>query len=291
MNKNLYILSLTFILLSCGILETSTLHSQECCGEEGGCWTWTPYCIPDWCDVAYFAPKVCYETLRVKQNMPTIADFLGIEQGKKLNGTLWGLDGGYIYKHPCGLYGQIEGTYMQGKLHGSHTEGLFVYDFDVEGTVGYPIYSYNFTFTPFIGIGYEFDRQRFDEEDEDEETVEMRYHIIYVPFGLNIHYAVTPCFAFGVRFKATAQADSTLRVTKFNHSRLELTKTTGYLVEIPFVWHIPCYNFNWKVILIPYWKYNVYGQSHAFDESGVNIFSPKQTYIDTGAKIEVGTLF
>ncbi len=279
---------LLFVLIGISI----DLKAQEDCTT--GHWEWIPPYPPEWCDGVYFAPKVYCETLRFENKRDvSLTEFLDIEQGNKLTGVLYGLDAGYMYKHPCGFYVEIDSTYAGGKLNGSHSKDMFVYYFDIEGYVGCYINCYNFSVIPYIGIGYSFDRQRFNEKNLVDKTFKLRYHIFYVPVGLKLNYAFSPSFEWGLHFKATPQADSTVKLNFITQNRLELTKRTGYLVESPFTWNIYCFNYVWKVIFTPFWERTVFGKSNAFEMDGgiLDVVSPEQIINDTGAKIEVGTLF
>jgi hypothetical protein len=260
---------------------------------EPGEWAWMPRYPPCWYDCYYFAPKCYYQRVDIDNSRLSIPDAVGIHEGKKLNGVIYGLDFGYIWKGPYSIWAQVNFSYTEGRLKGRHrVKGFFAHYADVEGYLGYNVIAYNFTMVPYVGIGYSLTRERFEEETFFGKVLRERYHIIYIPFGLKLNWAITPCFEIGINVEGKPQADATLRTNLITHNRWELTKTTGYLVEIPICWNIPCYNYYWKVILIPFWKETTFGKSKEFKtEWDDKIFSPRQKYRDWGGLIEAGTLF
>lgn len=266
-------------------------YIANCYRSEPGRWAWQPRYAPRWYDHFYLEPKCYYQRLDVSKRRHTIADVLGIREGKKLNAVLYGFETGYIYIDTCGLWSQVNFTFTQGKLTGHKTKGRFVHNMEIEGTVGYNIVAYNFTMVPYLGLGYGLYRQRFEEEAFDDHTLKERYHVIYIPFGIRFNYAITPCFEVGLHLGGKPQADSTLKTNLITRNRWELTKTTGYLVELPLTWNVSCFNFYWKIIVTPFWKRTEFGKSSEFRCHRHKIISPQQIYRDWGGLIEAGTLF
>lgn len=273
-------------------------YCNNCCNGcstayyyEPGRWAWVPRYAPAWFDCYYFAPKCYYQRVDVNRSMITIPEFLGIREGKKLNGVLCGVKTGYICKSPCGLWGQFDLSYAQGRLKGHRSEGFFAHNTDIECYMGFYIVAYNFTMVPYVGVGYSLHRQRFQEKTYRDKTLKERYHIIYIPFGIKFNYAITPCFEVGLNVEGRPQADATLKTNIITHNRWELTKSTGYLVELPISWNISCFNYYWKVIAIPFWKLTQYGKSSPLHDDRSLIVSPKQLYRDWGGMIEMGVLF
>ena len=146
-----WFLSLFFLFLFC---STQDLQSQliyptpyvnncynGCSTQqyyEPGRWAWVPRYAPCWWDCFYFAPKCYYQRLDVeRQNQTTITEFLGISEGKKLNGVMYGIETGYICKSPCGLWGQFDFSFTQGQLKGHFTEGLWAHYADIEAYFGF----------------------------------------------------------------------------------------------------------------------------------------------------------
>lgn len=265
----------------------STMHWYE-----PGRWAWVPRYAPAWWDCFYFAPKCYYQRLDVnRKHDMTIAGFLGIREGKRLNGVMYGIETGYVCRCPNTIWTQFDFSFAQGQLKGHYTKGKWAHYADLGGYVGFDVVAYNFRMVPYVGVGYSLHRFTFDEKSYRHRTLRERYHIIYVPFGIKFNYAVTPCFEVGLNVEGRPQADATLKTNLITHNRWELTKTTGYLVELPICWNIPCFNFYWKIVVVPFWKLTQYGKSSEFEDCDVKIVSPKQQYRDWGGTLEVGTLF
>lgn len=276
---------LGLLMMLASPLIVSAQTNDVCCSR------WEPCACPDWCAKAYVAPEVYYERVRISNQQHTINDFVGLPQSKTLHGVFYGVNAGYIYKNTWGLYAQVDGAYAVGKLRNRNATNRLDHDFDIEGLLGYSLSVCDFTITPYLGVGYLFQRQKFEEKTFVDDHLELRYHIYYVPVGIRMSYLVTPCWEIGLNFKALPQADSSLKASSFKGLRWELSKTTGYFVEVPLTWNIYQRDYVWKFVLIPFWEMTIFGKSQRSNKSFVIVSSPKQTYNDWGARLEAGTCF
>lgn len=262
-------------------LFTSTLLSaQECVSQP----------CP-WISVFYFAPKAYHEKLEFhgNGNLPAIE---GVNFTKDVDGVLFGFDTGCGVKANCGLWGQFELSYSGGKLQNSGIPDRYVYDFDVEATFGFVFECSRISFIPYGGIGYAFDKHKFNHVgEENNHHLRLSYRTYYIPCGVLVNVVISHCFEIGINFKAMPQINSKMKINSGDHRLLNLGKQCGYTVEIPITYNSYYWNYSFKWLLIPFWSRRDYGSSDPLFTNLPNARIPQQTYTDIGVKIEAGILF
>lgn len=310
MNKNYnrtFLLFLGVILLA--LTHFSNVRAQcsppDCwpplSGPLWGCdgcdawWKWAPCRCMDACDGVTFAPKLAYQCLHTVGSAASLEKATGIREKKNICGALYGIEGAYYYKSCCNLIATGWASYAGGMLDNCRAKSIRAYDFDCEATLGYYLdYTvlYSTYVIPYFGIGYTFNRLDYKQETRQDKRLRKRYHILYVPVGLRWGWRVTPGLDIQLHVKVMPQVDSTLKINPISHARLHLAKGVSYLVEIPFIWNLPCYcNYFWRIEFTPYWQQIYYGKSSKDECSGKQFHIPQQNYSFWGVKILAGTLF
>lgn len=258
---------------------TSTLAAQEC---QRPC---------PWESVFYFAPKAYHEKLQF-HGETLLTDVYGVDFNRSADGVLFGFDTGLGCKSDCGFWGGFELSYTGGKLQHGSLPDRYVYDFDVEATMGFYFECARISIIPYGGIAYAFDKQNFSHgRDDDDHHLRLSYRTYYIPCGVLLNMVLSECIELGVNFKAMPQINSKMKINYGDRGLLNLGKQCGYTIEIPITCNSYYWNYSWKWLVIPFWSRREYGRSESLFDDAPYLRIPKQTYTDIGVKIEAGVLF
>lgn len=203
------------------------------------------------------------------------------ESGSKQSGTIYAGRVGYDHIKRYKFYWGGDVLYGKGELHGKSALGRKLKshftDFDVEGRLGYTFEQkegYQFSFTPFAGIGYAFEQNNFLRPSP--LTIHSRIHYTYVPVGFLSKISWSPCLDIGLNFKAKYLFEGKNKISHDpnNDSASVLIKSEmQYRVELPITYK---YWPQLFVNIVPFYEYRHFGR-HAglffnFDETKINIY-------------------
>lgn len=269
------------LCLSALFLAATFAHGQECSIDE---------CCPDESPCAasglYLGPQAYYVRLHVRNSDSSLAGSLGVNYDTHIKGMLYGVNGGYRYERPWGIYANIEANYGQGKLKNGGSYDRYIHEYDIWGVLGYRFGGgccENWSITPYAGFGYLLQNETLSEID-----VTYRYHIYRVPLGIRLDFAFCSCWKVGLDLTALPQVDPTVKVNKMVGARWNLAKRTDWIVRLPIEYDICiCGCPNLTLILTPFWKQDNDGGSTARTSSGANLGLPPQKWNAWGASFDL----
>lgn len=194
------------------------------------------------------------------------------EGGSKQQGCLFGGRLGYDYIRRYAFYFGVEGLYAGGNLDGRNKEhkklkSTFI-DANAEARFGYTFEaknSYHPSFTPFIGIGYFWEANKFKHPS----PLPVHFHnkFTYIPVGFLSRFFVNENLSVGLNFKARFIYEGKVTATHdadCDDSSQTYEEYPQYRVELPI-----SYYFNWcstdsGVTFEPFYEYRHYGHRANF---------------------------
>lgn len=226
----------------------------------------------------YFGPEIYH----IRFEPGNFADFTG---------TLAGAIIGWEYYHPNCLYAEVKAEASGGRISGDFGRKRRIRFDELEGRLGWTLTTDCLpclSVTPYLGLGFTYLTQKVTSPSATD--IDFRYRHYYFPLGVKIDYAIYPWLGIGVNLKWTFDLDATVEIETLAGSRFELKDKTGFELEIPISWALPC-AACWQFSAIPFWRHFTDGASTASTVSGNQLDLPKQKYECCGLKIVAGVKF
>jgi hypothetical protein len=235
----------------------STLYAQEpyCCYEqEESCCEelslnrWEFYIGPDW-----------FNLNRRR------------EGGTKQNGNIYGLRAGFDRLKCFGWYIGAEVDYSSGTLKGHDRRGRSLKsqytESMIEGKVGYTLQmrtGFQFSITPFIGLGYSVERNNFT--DPSPLPIHFKTRYTYVETGFLSWMHLCEQWELGLNFKTKYPLSPKCFVSNDPVQEPMLQRIGDelfYRLELPITYRLNS-EYNFAVRANPYYEYRKYGQHFNF---------------------------
>lgn len=170
----------------------------------------------------------------------------------KQKGYLYGGKIGYDFICPNSIYFGLESSYMQGQLKGGLMQSTYS-DFDIQARTGMTFGLMSiFNITPYIGMGYDWEKNEFSALEEDK----ISYCYGSVGFLSQFYFA---CYSLGLNFQARFPfLGSHSCEDEESHEHDSVSKKIQYLIEIPVNYYfIPALSLG----LTPFYTYKNYSNS------------------------------
>lgn len=193
------------------------------------------------------------------------------EEGISQKGEMYGVRLGYDYVRRSAIYFGVDELFAHGTLKG-HRNGIEIKstlrDANLEGRLGYTFQSkgcYKFSFSPFIGIGYFWETNKYKHPS----PLHIHFHnkFAYVPVGFLSRFFPYPHLSVGINFKARILFDGKVLVTHdngFEDRELGYEEKIQYRVDIPVTYYFCWCNHNLAASLVPFYEYRNYGHRANF---------------------------
>lgn len=221
-------------------------------------------------DALYIGPEVYYIQRERKE-------------GGKQTGPAIGIRGGFDYVFPCSIYVGTEAQYGFGRLTGKSSSNECklksnFHDAMIEGRLGYSfqqLCGWKFTLTPYLGGGYQMERNDFIDPSPLKIHTKITYGYVCGGF-LSSFNCIWDELYFGLNFKAKYTLDAKNKVSndpEFDDVSMKVKNEMQYRVELPltYIW-----NCHFNVILNPFYEFRHYGGyiNFPFDfiETKLNIY-------------------
>ncbi|MDP1880690.1 MAG: hypothetical protein Q8K60_07100 [Parachlamydiaceae bacterium] len=196
------------------------------------------------------------------------------EGGATQNGMMYGLRVGADRIARYKFYLGADLLWAQGNLKGSvddvHLESKLT-DTNIEGRVGYTFQCKNWrcaSFTPFVGIGYFWEKNHYHKPDDFKVHFENTFS--YVPVGFLSQIFITPQCSLGLNFKVRILWNGKQKVSHDpEHSSIDqkYDQRPQYRIELPWTYFycIDCHSLAFT--FEPFYEYRSYGHgvNYPFD--------------------------
>lgn len=194
----------------------------------------------------------------------------GVEQ----TGVQYGVRGGYERVKRYKFYYALDGFYSWGLLEGKsgerHVKSQFT-NANVETRFGYTFQMKNFpcfSFTPYIGVGYIWEINRFVHPSP--MTVHFENNYSYIPVGFLSSISMTDQFNVGINFKVRYIWQGKQKVTHdpdYSDMWQCYQEHLQYRAELPINYFFCYCNYDLAARLTPFFEYRHYGQraNYPFD--------------------------
>ena len=206
------------------------------------------------------------------------------------HGNVWGAQGLYEFKPRNSIYAALKFAWRQGRTH-KHAESRFLLDFDVEERIGYTFASScdRDWATLFTGFGYRYLGQTLRQPGLSK--LHFNYNEFYVPLGLALNGAITPCFALGFTGVWMPQVFPSVTIVPLHGANWILKRTIkNFVVEMPLIFSFLWYG-EFTLEVKPFFQYWQDGRSTAVTRSGVALDLPRNSYIFPGVELNLGYVF
>lgn len=260
------------------LMSAMSIQGQELCVD-----------VPCACDYSrlYVGPQLYYTNLKVENTDSSLAGLLGLENSNtSLGGVMYGVNGGYEYEKPWGLYANIDLNYGQGKLKKSGGLTRYIHEYDVSAVAGYCVGGGDeccWSLIPYAGFGHLTQNHTLTSF-----HVKYRYSIYYVPVGIKFDcgfYAYCGYWTAGLDVAVLPQVDSTTKINLLKGARWSLAKRTDWLVSVPIEYYSDCCPLSVKLDL--FWKSLGIGGSKAVTEGGIALGLPPSKWNAIGASLDL----
>lgn len=205
------------------------------------------------------------------------------------SGSLGGAQASYQYRVPDAFYGGATFAWRQGSTHGGGvTRDLL--DFDLQERLGYTFaYAENpYLFTLFTGFGYRYLGQTVKTGGN---KVDFDYNEFYIPVGILFDARVNSYFVAGLNLIWMPQVYPTVTISPIGGARWKTTYQAGnFLVEVPLTFSISK-RYNCFIRFVPFVEVWHDGHTTATTTSGLALNTPGNSYLFTGANLNIGYAF
>ncbi len=211
------------------------------------------------------------------QNLPTF------------QGNLGGMQGIYEYRPNNSLYEGVKFAWRQGITHQA-SNSRFLLDFDTHERIGYTFTAPNCQWhsTLFTGIGYRYLGQTLKQPALS--TLVFNYNEFYIPVGILLDGQIFNRCTLGINAIWMPQVYPAVTIIPLNGANWIIQKTLGnFLVELPITFLSQCEQFSLEIK--PFFEYWQDGKTIAVSQSGIPLNTPRNTYLFTGAEMNLGWLF
>ncbi|WP_068470984.1 hypothetical protein [Candidatus Protochlamydia phocaeensis] len=193
------------------------------------------------------------------------------EGGAAQHGYLYGVRVGYERVKRYKVYWGLDGLYatgsLKGKLDGQHLKSNLT-DINLEERVGYTFQAkcdWRPSLTPFIGIGYFWEKNNYKHPSD----MQIHFHnrFSYIPVGFLSSVQFGPYFSMGVNFKARIILEGKNEVSndpKFDDVTQNYEEKIHYRIELPFTYERCYWGKELGISLVPFYEYRQYGHRPNF---------------------------
>lgn len=200
-------------------------------------------------------------------------------------GNLYGMQALYEFRTPDRIYGGLAFAFRDGDTDGSGGKRS-VLEFDVEERIGYTLGRlrgmWNLSF--FTGFGY---RHYGEKVTDAGSSVTFDYNEFYVPVGFLSNYKINCTFAVGLNAQWMPQVYPTVTISPLKGARWILTnELTNFRIEVPFTAIVSC-KHHLSIIFQPFFEYWQDGHTTAETTAGLVLGVPGNTYLFTGADLNL----
>lgn len=280
--KHIVAITLSFLFLSGTSLHSDCYDNDYCCVDP---------CCEQGYSRLYIGPQLYGGYLKVQNTDSTAAGLIGLDNfDSSEKGFFYGANGGYEYKHPWGLFANIDLNYGQGDLKKSGDLSRYLHEYEVTGVVGYQLggcVEDRWSATGYIGVDYL--TQNFHVSDLD---VGYRYYLYRIPVGIKGDYSFCACssrWSVGINVAVLPQFDSTVKISVLNGARWSLAKRTDWMVAIPLEYSSCMWPVSVKLNL--FWRKVGIGGSKAKTSSGNALGLPPSKWNAFGAALDIAWEF
>jgi hypothetical protein len=195
--------------------------------------------------------------------------------GTKQDGWLVGAKFNYDHIKRYKIYWGVEALYSSGELRGKNREKDRIHSYFsnawAEANIGYTLASKcapYYSFTPYIGGGYFWDRNHFHRPSPLEVRFSTRFW--YGSFGFLSHARVFRCFSAGLnaRFKLPWEPKCTISGDP-DHGKTsqQVGERLFFRIELPLVYTAPLFCNALQIGLMPFYESRVFGgrENYPFD--------------------------
>lgn len=208
------------------------------------------------------------------------------ESFDSFKGNLAGVQGIYEYSQDNSLYAGTKLSWKQGNMK-DKKGSRFLVDIDVLERIGYTLALKN---TPlkisfFTGFGYRCLKHTLSQPGHND--LEFKYKEFYVPVGVITNFCVNSSFEIGINAIWMPQIFPTLALRPHGGTNWQIEKTfANTTIEIPLLYKPSCCT-HFSVALKPFFQYWQDGQSVAKLPGSLSLGVPKNTYLFSGAELNL----
>lgn len=186
--------------------------------------------------------------------------------GTEQTGTMYGVRIGYDRIKRCRIYWGGDFLYARGTLNGKSGRGSHLKshltDESIEGRIGYTFQKkcgIQVSFTPYIGVGYLRETNRFVSPSPI--PVHFNTRFAYGAAGFLSNVPINERFEIGLNFKLKWMIDPQCKVTNDpdqDNFTQNIKQELQYRVDLPITYNFQCYQ-RFALCLTPFYEYRHYG--------------------------------